>query len=105
MTQGMLVLLLAIAVIAALVISADRRRTIVVCAFERGKVRVVRGKLATRVLVEIRDVAERNRLDGGRLVLRRENGAPKLDLHGIDDARAAQQLRNVIGRFRLPELR
>jgi len=61
-------------------------------------------RLSPRVLNEVRDAAERNRLSGGKLVIRREDRAVKLDLDGVSDARAAQQLRNVLGRFRLPEL-
>ncbi len=100
-----LILALVVAVIAALVISADRRRTLAVIELERGAANVTRGRLPPRVLAEVRDVAARNRLARGRVVLRRESGEVRLDLHGIDDPRAAQQLRNVIGRFRLAELR
>lgn len=104
MTSSQIGLVLLVAVIVAVVVAADRRRTIAVCAFEGGKVRIVRGRLSPRVLSEVRDVAERNRLSGGKLVIRRENRAIRLDLDGVGDARAAQQLRNVLGRFRLPEL-
>ena len=99
---GALVLL---GLVAAVVIAADRRRTLAVVRFQRGKATVVRGKLPTRVLVEIRDVAERMRIPAGSVTLKRESGAVNVDLSGIDDPRAAQQLRNVIGRFRLAELR
>lgn len=100
-----LILALVVIAIAALVVSADRRRTIAVIEVKRGRANVTRGRLPPRVLAEVRDVAERNRLASGRVVLRRESGEVRLDLHGIGDARAAQQLRNVIGRFRLAELR
>lgn len=100
-----LILALVVIAIAALVVSADRRRTIAVIEMSRGRANVTRGRLPPRVLAEVRDVAERNRLATGKVVLRRESGEVRLDLHGIDDARAAQQLRNVIGRFRLAELR
>jgi len=99
---GMLVL---VAAIAAVVIAADRRRTLAVVRFERGKATVVRGKLPPRVLAEVRDVAERMRIPGGMVTLRRESGTVDVELRGVDDPRAAQQLRNVIGRFRLAELR
>ncbi len=96
--------LLVLALVALWVV-ADRRRTIATVAFERGRAKVVRGRLPARVMLEVRDVAERNRIAHGRLTVRREDGAPRVDLHGVDDPRAAQQLRNVIGRFRLAELR
>jgi hypothetical protein len=104
MSSSQLGLVLLVAVIVAVVVAADRRRTIAVCIFEGGKVRIARGRLSPRVLTEVRDVAERNRLSGGKLVIRRENRQIRLDLDGVTDARAAQQLRNVLGRFRLPEL-
>ena len=100
-----IILAICVAVIVALVVSADRRRTLVVIGFERGHARVTRGRVPPRVLAEIRDVAERNRLAKGSVTLRRESGEVRVDLVGVEDPRAAQQLRNVIGRFRLAELR
>jgi hypothetical protein len=99
-----ILLLIALGALVALYVAADRARTIAVVEMERGKARVVRGKLPAKVLAEIRDVAERNRLTG-TVTIRRESGAVRVDLSGIDDPRATQQLRNVIGRFRLAELR
>ena len=96
--------LLAIALVVLWVVT-DRRRTIATVAFQRGRATVVRGRLPPRVMLEVRDVAERNKIPTGRLTVRREDGAPRVDLEGIADPRAAQQLRNVIGRFRLAELR
>lgn len=91
--------------IAAVVIAADRRRTLALVTFARGKATVARGRLPPRVLAEIRDVAERMRIPSGEVLLRRDSGTVEVTLKGIDDPRAAQQLRNVIGRFRLAELR
>jgi HAMP domain-containing protein len=92
-------------VIAAAVIAADRRRTIAVIELQRGRARVTRGRLSARVMSEVRDVAERMKIPAGRVTIRRESGAARVDLSGVEDPRAAQQLRNVIGRFRLAELR
>lgn len=103
-TEHVAIALMAL-VFVALWIVADRRRTIATVAFDRGKAKVVRGRLPPRVMLEVRDVAERNRIPGGRLTVRREDGRPRVDLQGIDDPRVVQQLRNVIGRFRLAELR
>lgn len=100
-----IILAICVAVIVALVISADRARTLAVIAFERGTARVTRGRIPPRVLAEVRDVAQRNRLSKGSVTLRRESGEVRVDLAGVADPRAAQQLRNVIGRFRLAELR
>ncbi len=99
---GIAILILAIA---AVVIAADRRRTIAVVTFESGRARTTRGRLPARVMNEIRDVAERMKIRSGQVTIRRESGAARVDLSGVDDPRAVQQLRNVIGRFRLAELR
>jgi len=94
-----------IAAIAAVVIAADRRRTIAVVTFERGTARTTRGRLPARVMNELRDVAERMRIKSGIVTIRRESGAARLDIAGVEDARAVQQLRNVLGRFQIAELR
>jgi hypothetical protein len=93
------------AAVGAVVVAADRARTLAVVRFERGKASVVRGRLPARVLLEIRDVAERMRVPSGSVTLRRDSGAVEVRLEGVTDPRAEQQLRNVIGRFRLAELR
>jgi hypothetical protein len=103
-TEHVAIVLLALFFVAVWV-AADRRRTLAEIAFERGRATVIRGRLPTRVLAEVRDVAARNQIPAGRVLIRREDGRPRVDLSGIDDPRAAQQLRNVIGRFRLAELR
>jgi hypothetical protein len=94
-----------VAAVAAVVIAADRARTIAVVTFERGGARATRGRLPARVMNEIRDVAERMKIPTGKVTIRRESGSARVDITGVDDARAVQQLRNVIGRFRLAELR
>jgi hypothetical protein len=93
-----------IVLVAAVLFAADRARTIAVVEFVAGRPRTVRGRLSARAFAEISDVAARNRLRQGRIVIRREGGRPRVDLSAID-GNAAQQLRNVIGRFRLAELR
>lgn len=100
-----ILLAIALAALVALYVSADRRRTIAVVVFERGSARVARGKLPAKVLTEIRDVIERNRVGSGSVTIRRESGEVRVDLQKVSDPRVAQQLRNVIGRFRLAELR
>ena len=89
----------------ALLVAADRTRVIAVCAVERGKLRVTRGRLSPRVLLELRDIASRRRIVRATIIVRKEDGAPTLRLTGVDDAGTAQQLRNAIGRFKLAELR
>lgn len=89
----------------ALWVAAQRARTVATCRVEGGKVSVVGGALPTRVLSELRDVAARNRIDGATLRIVREDGRPRLLVKGPVAPAAEQQLRNVIGRFKLAELR
>ncbi len=105
MTFTHLAVIVAVVALVALYVSVDRARTIAKVEFVNGKARVVRGRLAARVLVEIRDVAGRMRIRSGHMVLRKDGALVGVELQGVEDPRAAQQLRNVIGRFRLPELR
>ncbi len=105
MSGQLLGIAILIAAVVAVVVAADRYRTVAVVTFERGKAHATRGRLPARVMNEIRDVAERMKIRSGKVTIRRESGTARVDLTGVDDPRAAQQLRNVIGRFRLAELR
>lgn len=89
----------------ALFVAAQRARTVATCRVEAGKLSVASGKLPTRVLSELRDVAQRNRIHGATLRIVREDGRPRLLVKGTISPAAEQQLRNVIGRFKLAELR
>ncbi len=99
---GAIVLFSAIAVLLVLV---DRSRVIAVCEVKGGTLRVTRGRLSPRVLFELRDVVTRMRLSGAKITVRKERGMPKLLLRGVNHPAAEQQFRNVIGRFKLAELR
>ena len=91
--------------IVLLLVVVDRSRVIAVCRVERGKLRVTRGRLSPRVVAELRDVAERMKMTGATIIVRKEGGMPTLRLQGVEDAATQQQLRNVIGRFKLAQLR
>jgi hypothetical protein len=91
--------------IAALYVAADRARTIAICAFERGKVRVVQGRLAAGPLGEIEDVAQRMRLTRGNVKIRKQRDVAVIEVNGVTDPRAEQQLRNALGRFPLARMR
>lgn len=96
---------LVIAGIVAIYVAADRRRVIAVCTIERGRVRVVRGRLAPAVLAEITDVAQRMKIARATVEVRKESGLAAVRVKGVVDERAGQQLRNVIGRFQLSQLK
>jgi hypothetical protein len=91
--------------IVALYVSADRARTIAVCAFERGKVRVVQGRLGAGPLGEIEDVAHRMKLSRGKVKITKQRDVAVIEVAGVDDPRAEQQLRNALGRFPLARMR
>lgn len=98
-------LVVVVAVLTALWVAADRSRTIAVVQLGPGRARVTRGRLAAGPLREVDDVVTRMKLGGGKMVLRRDGERAAVSVDSRIDARAAQQLRNVIGRFHARQLR
>ena len=101
----MVIVVSAVALVAGLYVVADRGRTFAVCRIERGRLRVVRGKIPARVRGELEEVVARAHLSRGSFSIKREDGRPVLFVDGIDDANVVQRLRNVVGRFRVAEMR
>lgn len=99
-----LLALLALLALAALWGAA--RRAITVCELEiaHGRVRVVRGGLAPRILADVGDVAERACIVAARLRVVRDGGRARLDISGDVPEMQRQQLRNVIGSVPLAKL-
>lgn len=95
----------AVLALVALYVAADRARTFAVCRIERGRMRIVRGKIPARVRNELEEVIARSGLDGGGFTIKREDGRPTLFVDGIRDPNVVQRLRNVVGRFRVAEMR
>jgi len=89
----------------AVYVAADRARTIAICAFERGKVRVTYGRLAAGPLGELEDVAQRMKLTRGKVRIRKQKEFAVVEIDGVSDPRAEQQLRNALGRFPLARMR
>lgn len=98
-------LLVIAAALVALWFAAQQARTIATCRVTQGKLEVASGRLPARVLGELRDVVQRNRVPAATLRIVREDGRPRLLVKGALTPAAEQQLRNVIGRFKLAELR
>ena len=98
-------LIVAVAAIAGLYIVAQRARTIAVCEIELGRLRVARGRLSPKVASELRDVVTRTKVHRATVVIFKEDGKPALRFSGSMDPRAQQQIRNVVGRFKIAELR
>lgn len=70
-----------------------------------GQLTLERGRLPPALFAELRDVAERHKLDGVEIRAVVEGGMPKLVLQGASGETAAQPLRNVLGRFTLAQIR
>lgn len=70
-----------------------------------GRPRLRRGRLPPALMSEIDDIVRRNGVRSGRLRVVTEGGEPRvLPEAGLPDA-AVQQLRNVVGRYRVAQLR
>jgi hypothetical protein len=95
----------AILALVALYVAADRARTFAVCRIERGRMKVVRGKIPARVRGELEEVIARSGLSSGGFSIKREDGRPTLVVHDVADPNVVQRLRNVVGRFRVAEMR
>jgi hypothetical protein len=70
-----------------------------------GKFELVRGRLPQALFSELSDVAERQKLDAVEVRAVVESGAPRLVVRGAISEAAEQQLRNVLGRFQLRQIR
>jgi hypothetical protein len=88
-----------------LIVAIARSNELVVIDVEQGKTRVRRGRIPQRLLSEIADVLRRPK--PGRAVVRivAERGHPRVIAKGELRAPQLQQLRNVVGRFQLAEIR
>ncbi len=70
-----------------------------------GKPRLQRGRLPPALMSEVVDIVRRNRVRSGRFRVVTEGGEPRvLAEAGLPDA-AVQQLRNVVGRYRVAQFR
>ena len=70
-----------------------------------GQLELVRGRLPPSLLRELRDVAEREKLDDVRISAVSEGGAARLRVAGPVSEGVQQSLRNVLGRFTLSQIR
>jgi len=98
-----LLLLLALALPLAFAIA--RSNELFVLRARAGKLELRRGRLPQALFSELGDVAERQKLDGIELRAVVEGGAPRLRVRGSIGEAHEQQLRNVLGRFQLSQIR
>ncbi len=100
---------IALAVLFLLVVplAVGLRRATDLCVIDvvGGKPRLRRGRLPPALMSEITDIVRRNRVRAGRIRVVTEGGEPRLLADAGFPAAATQQLRNVVGRYRVAQLR
>jgi hypothetical protein len=103
-------LLVGLAVLAVLAIpfaiSLYRSNELLCFEVTRGKMRVLRGRAPARLLNDLEDVVRRPKVPFATVRIVSENGKPRVLLSKgkIKDGQI-QQLRNVVGRFQVAEIR
>lgn len=73
--------------------------------FDRGSFRLERGRCPAALVHAIEDVARLERLDSVTLSVRSSSGSPRVTASGNIDDGQLQQLRNVVGRFEVAQIR
>ncbi|MCW5792403.1 MAG: DUF3634 family protein [Polyangiaceae bacterium] len=98
-------ILLAAALVFGLFWLVIRRQNELFCIrVESSKLRLVRGAVPPRLKSDLEDVVKRAQVVSGEIRLVTEGGAPRVLTQGLSPG-VAQQVRNVIGTWRLPALR
>lgn len=72
---------------------------------EHGRVRHVRGRIPPALLEDLRDVIQHSKIRDAELRVVRESSQPRLLVRGEVHPDQVQQLRNVVGRFRIAQIR
>lgn len=73
--------------------------------FDHGVFRLERGRCPATLVHALDDVARLERLDGVTLSVRSASGYPRVSAAGNIDDGQLQQLRNVVGRFEVAQIR
>jgi hypothetical protein len=89
----------------ALWISARSAITVCLCDVKNGKLEVVRGALAPRVLDDLRDVVRKPRVKYATIRVVRAKDRARVEAKGDLTKDQLQQLRNVIGTVPLAQIR
>lgn len=95
-----------VVVVALLALRESARAAVTVCVVDvrDGKVRVVRGGIAPRVLADIEDVVGRPKIRRATLRIVRSGAHARLEVKGGVDEMQRQRLRNVVGTVPLAKL-
>lgn len=97
-------LVLGLLAVLALFLAARRAITIVVLDCVGGRLRVVTGGIAPRVLADLQDVVARPPIPKLRIRISRDRGRAVLAFRGAIDANQEQRIRNVVGSLPLAKL-
>jgi hypothetical protein len=103
MTTWMLLLAGAVVVL-LLAVGLARHTELFVLSVERGRVRIVRGRLPQKLLGDIEDVVKKSRESGAIKVVVRD-GAPRVSVSGELSTHIAQRLRNTISLWPVARIR
>lgn len=90
--------------ILALFLAARRAITVAVLDCENGRLRVVAGGIAPRILADLEDVVARPPIPRLRIRITRDSGRAMLAFRGEIDANQQQRIRNVVGSLPLAKL-
>ena len=96
--------LIGLLAIVALFLSARRAITIVELQCDRGKLRVLRGGIAPRLLADLEDVVARPPIGALHIRVTRDSGRAAIVFRGERSSGQEQQIRNVIGSVPLAKL-
>ncbi|MCC6217121.1 MAG: DUF3634 family protein [Polyangiaceae bacterium] len=85
--------------------SISRSNELFVVAFRGGRARLVRGRLPQRLLDDLDDVARSAPAAALRVIVTQEDGLARTRVEGPASPATAQQVRNVVGQYRVAQLR
>ena len=100
-----LLFVITLAILALALFGFSRASQLFVGRFERGRFRLERGRCPPRLFEELSDIARLERLDSVTLTVRSEGGLPSVAAQGAISDGQLQQLRNVVGRFEVAQIR
>jgi hypothetical protein len=100
-----LLLLLFVGLLVLLVRGIRRGTELFALTITRGAPRLLRGRCPSRLVDEIGDVARLEKLDGVTVRVSSSGGQPRVLADGPVSEGQLQQLRNVVGRFQVAQIR
>ncbi len=90
--------------IAAVIYSARRHAELFVVRVQGGQARFMRGRLPPQLLADITDVVKRGKIDSANIHVVAERGEPQVVAPELS-AGVLQQLRNVVGMYKVAQIR